>query len=105
YFQYIVELAIALDAMFKVSFPDDYKIYMKAFKVGWWIQADPGPWLGCVIVLPHGDGLDASSTAIFNFGRYKGGEAYFTDLKLKLKYVPGDVIIFLSGDLYNRIGK
>ncbi|KAG1830810.1 hypothetical protein EV424DRAFT_1305306, partial [Suillus variegatus] len=110
YFQHTVELAIALDAMFKVSFPNDYEIYEEAFKAGRWIQADPGPWLGRAIVwklqvLPHRDKLDAGPTAIFNLGRYEGGEAYFTDLKLKLKYGPGDVIIFLSGDLYHGIGE
>jgi hypothetical protein len=90
YFQHTIDLAIALDAMFKVSFPADYKTYEKAFKAGQWIQSDPGPWLGRAIVwklqvLPHRDGLDAGPTAIFNLGRYEGGEAYFTDLKLKLK--------------------
>ncbi|KAG1875260.1 hypothetical protein C8R48DRAFT_592220, partial [Suillus tomentosus] len=110
YPQHTVELAIALEAMFKISFPDYYKIYKKAFKAGQWIQADPGPWLGHAIVwklqvLPHRDGLDAGPTAIFNFGWYEGGEAYFTDLKLKFKYGPGDVITFLSGDLYHGIGE
>ncbi|KAG0700628.1 hypothetical protein DFH29DRAFT_1000968 [Suillus ampliporus] len=94
YFQHTEELAIILAVMFEASFPAYYKTYKKAFEAGQWIQADPGPWLGCATVwrlqvLPHRNGLDAGPTAIFSMGQYTGGEAYITDLKLKFKYHPG----------------
>ncbi|KAG2045640.1 hypothetical protein BDR06DRAFT_1015446 [Suillus hirtellus] len=95
--------------MFKASFPKEYARYEAAFKAGRRVREDSGPWLGWVHVwklqiVPHHDGLDAGPTAIFNMGNYEGGEAYLTDLKLKLHYPPGDVLIFLAADLYHGIG-
>ncbi|KAG1725983.1 hypothetical protein EDB19DRAFT_1592285, partial [Suillus lakei] len=103
------KLALVLKEMFKVAYPDDFKIYQKAFDAGVWEVADPGPWLGRAIVwklnvLPHRDGLDGGPTAIFCLGHFSGGEAYLTDLKLKLQYRPGDVLIFRAGDLYHAVG-
>ncbi|KAG1719118.1 hypothetical protein EDB19DRAFT_1837036 [Suillus lakei] len=94
---------------FLLAYPDDFKIYQKAFDAGVWEVADPGPWLGRAIVwklnvLPHRDGLDGGPTAIFCLGHFSGGEAYLTDLKLKLQYRPGDVLIFRAGDLYHAVG-
>ncbi|KAG2336744.1 hypothetical protein BDR05DRAFT_896331 [Suillus weaverae] len=103
------KLALALKEMFKVAYPDEFNVYEKAFEAGVWEVADPGPWLGRAIVwklnvLPHRDGLDGGPTAIFCLGHFSGGEAYLTDLKLKLWYRPGDVLIFRAGDLYHAIG-
>ncbi|KAG1772232.1 hypothetical protein EV702DRAFT_1048697 [Suillus placidus] len=103
------KLALALKEMFKVAYPDEFNIYEKAFEAGVWEVADPGPWLGRAIVwklnvLPHRDGLDGGPTAIFCLGHFSGGEAYLTDLKLKLWYRPGDVLIFRAGDLYHAVG-
>jgi hypothetical protein len=86
------KLALTLKEMFKVAYPKDFEVYEKAFNAGVWEAADPGPWLGRAIVwklnvLPHRDGLDGGPTAIFCLGSFSGGEAYLTDLKLKLWYV------------------
>ncbi|KAG1838800.1 hypothetical protein DFJ58DRAFT_668149 [Suillus subalutaceus] len=103
------KLALMLGEMFRVAYTDDFEIYQKAFEAGVWEVADPGPWLGRAIVwklnvLPHRDGLDGGPTAIFCLGHFSGGEAYLTDLKLKLWYRPGDVLIFRAGDLYHAVG-
>ncbi|KAG1836508.1 P-loop containing nucleoside triphosphate hydrolase protein [Suillus subalutaceus] len=50
------------------------------------------------------DGLDGGPMAILCLGGFSGGEAYFTDLKLKLPYRSGDVLIFSAGDLYHAVG-
>jgi hypothetical protein len=78
--------------MFKVSWPEDYEKYRKAFEAGVWVEDDPGPWLGRAIVwklqvLPHRDGLDGGPTAIFCLGRFSGGECYLPDLHIKLRCV------------------
>lgn len=92
YMERTSKLALALKEMFKVAYPEEFKIYEEAFEAGFWEAADPGPWLGRAIVwklnvLPHRDGLDGGPTAIFCLGHFSGGEAYLTDLKLKLWYV------------------
>lgn len=109
YYPKTERLAKLLAIMFKASFPTEYVRYEAAFKAGRWVREDPGPWLGRVHVwklqvIAHRDGLDAGPTAIFNMGNYEGGEAYLTDLELKLQYSPGDVLIFLAADLYHVIG-
>lgn len=92
YFIASKEVAIFLDALFKVAFPKEHKRYAEAFKAGRWECSDPGPWLGRAIVwklqvLPHRDGLDGGPTAIWNMGIYTGGELYLPDLGLKLRPV------------------
>jgi hypothetical protein len=109
YYPKTERLAILLAIMFKASFPKEYVRFEAAFKAGRWVREDPGPWLGRahvwkLQVVAHRDGLDAGPTAIFNMGDYEGGEAYLTDLELKLLYPPGDVLIFLAADLYHVIG-
>lgn len=89
YFRASEPVAKWLSACFKVAYPDYYKTYCEAFKAGVWMESDPGPWIGRVIVwklqvLTHQDGLDDGPTAIFNCGRYRGGELYLPDLGLKL---------------------
>ncbi|KAG2359430.1 hypothetical protein BDR07DRAFT_1292300 [Suillus spraguei] len=103
------KLASTLKEMFKAAYPEEFIIYENAFNAGVWEAEDPGPWLGRAIVwklnvLPHRDGLDGGPTAIFCLGHFSGGEAYLTDLKLKLWYRPGDVLIFRAGDLYHAVG-
>lgn len=100
YMQRTAKLAMALKEMFRVAYPDDFEIYEEAFEAGVWEAADPGPWLGRAIVwklnvLPHRDGLDGGPTAIFCLGRFSGGEAYLTDLKVKLWYVSNLGLTFL----------
>ncbi|KAG1851642.1 hypothetical protein F4604DRAFT_1592270 [Suillus subluteus] len=110
YLAYTRPLALSLEEMFKVSWPAYYERYRAAFEAGVWVEDDPGPWLGRAIVwklqvLPHRDGLDGGPTAIFCLGSFSGGECYLPDLNLKLQYRPGDVLIFLSGDLYHAVGE
>ncbi|KAG1785180.1 uncharacterized protein HD556DRAFT_1192503, partial [Suillus plorans] len=109
YYKATEALVLRLSAMFHVSFPEFYKKYQKAFEAGKWTVVDPGPFLGRVIVwklavLPHQDGLDAGPAVIFPMGRFEGGECYIPDLKLKLSYRPGEVIILMAGALYHSIG-
>ncbi|KAG2063333.1 hypothetical protein BDR04DRAFT_948841, partial [Suillus decipiens] len=109
YLAYTRPLALTLQEMFKVSWPEYYEMYRAAFEAGVWVEDDPGPWLGRAIiwklqVLPHRDGLDGGPTAIFCLGHFTGGECYLPDLHIKLQYRPGDVLIFLSGDLYHAVG-
>ncbi|KAG1733225.1 uncharacterized protein EDB91DRAFT_1031608, partial [Suillus paluster] len=109
YMQRMRKLAMSISAMYKAAFPKDFEIYCKAFAAGIWLEADPSPWLGRAIVwklnvLPHCNGLDAGPAAIFCMGQYSGGECYLTDLQIKLRYHPGDVLIFRAGDLYHSIG-
>ncbi|KAG2745093.1 hypothetical protein P692DRAFT_20877347 [Suillus brevipes Sb2] len=78
YMKRTTKFAIALKELFRVAYPDDFKIYEKAFEAGVWEAADPGPWLGRAIVwklnvLPHRDGLDGGPTAIFCLGSFSGG--------------------------------
>ncbi|EDR05450.1 uncharacterized protein LACBIDRAFT_329738 [Laccaria bicolor S238N-H82] len=110
YFQGSRSVALYLSECFKVAFPNYYFQYQAAFEAGAWTTEDPGPWLGRAIVwkLPvetHVDGLDDGPTAIFNCGRYRGGELYLPDLKVKLEYDPGTLVILLSGQLYHRVGE
>jgi hypothetical protein len=89
YYQASIPVASFLSTCFKVAYPDYFSTYSDAFKAGVWIDSDPGPWIGRVIVwklqvLTHQDGLDDGPTAIFNCGRYRGGELYLPDLGLKL---------------------
>ncbi|GLB45874.1 hypothetical protein LshimejAT787_3500020 [Lyophyllum shimeji] len=109
YFQATQSMARRLAAMFKVAFPDYYQKYRRAFNAGVWTRSDPGPWLGRAIVWKldvymHRDGLDGGPTATFPMGAYQGGEFYLPDLRLKLTYRPGDVVISLSGLLYHAVG-
>ncbi|KAG1863909.1 hypothetical protein F4604DRAFT_1929031 [Suillus subluteus] len=109
YFQVTEALALRLAAMFRVAFPEFYEKYRKAFEAGKWTVVDPGPFLGRVIVwklsvLPHQDGLDEGPAVIFPMGRFEGGECYLPDLKLKLSYQPGEVIMLMGGALYHGIG-
>ncbi|KDR65806.1 hypothetical protein GALMADRAFT_148389 [Galerina marginata CBS 339.88] len=109
YFNSTRALALHLAECFKVAFPDIYTKYQKAFDAGVWNESDPGPWIGRAIVwklpvLIHQDGLDDGPTAAFNVGSYKGGEMYLPDIRVKLAYRPGDLLIFLSGQLYHRVG-
>jgi hypothetical protein len=83
-----------LDKMFRISFPEQYAKYRSAFDAGQFVDHNPGPWLGRVIVykvqvLLHRDGEDPPDGpgAIFNSGPYKGGCLYFPDLHLKLRLV------------------
>lgn len=83
-------MAKHLSACFKVAFPDYHEKYKAAFEAGVWMTDDPGPWLGRAIVwkLPvrtHMDGLDEGPTAIFNVGRYTGGNLDLPDLGVKLE--------------------
>jgi hypothetical protein len=78
-----------LSTCFKASYPEYFETYSEAFKAGVWVTSDPGPWIGRAIVWKlqvhtHQDGLDDGPTAIFNCGRYQGGELYLPDLGLKL---------------------
>jgi len=121
-------VALYLSECFKAAFPDYYQKYKSAFQAGVWMEGDPGPWLGRAIVwkLPvktHMDGLDEGPTAIFNVGRYTGGDLYLPDLGVKLEWVlsislplpfllivsarydPGTVVIFLSGQLYHSVSE
>ena len=90
YFRTSRPVAIYLSACFEVAFPEYYVLYQAAFQAGVWETSDPGPWLGRAIVwkLPvktHLDGLDDGPTAIFNVGKYTGGELYLPDLEVKLQ--------------------
>ena len=90
YFQATENVADLLASYFKVSFPADYIKYKKAFDAGMWLDEDPGPWLGCAIVYkldvnPHVDQADGGPTAIFNVGRYSGGELYLPCIGLKFQ--------------------
>jgi hypothetical protein len=51
YYQGTNKIAILLDAMFTVSFPEYHDQYCEAFAAGRWVVEDPGPWLGQAIVL------------------------------------------------------
>lgn len=89
YYQASEPVALWLSACFKATYPEYFQTYSEAFKAGVWIESDPGPWIGRVIVWKlqvntHQDGLDDGPTAIFNCGRYRGGELYLPDLGLKL---------------------
>lgn len=110
YFHDTEELAMLLAAMFRESFPAFYWKYRRAFQAGKWTVVDPGPFLGRAIVwkldvCPHQDGLDEGPAVIFPMGDFSGGECYLPDLKLKLTYRPGEVIIMMSGALYHAIGQ
>ncbi|KAG2109525.1 hypothetical protein DEU56DRAFT_920321 [Suillus clintonianus] len=110
YFNATETLALRLAVMFRKAFPEFYKKYRKAFDAGKWTVVDPGPFLGRVIVWklsvsPHQDGLDEGPAVIFPMGRFEGGECYLPDLKLKLSYRPGEVIILMAGALYHSIGE
>lgn len=82
--------ALRLATYFKGAFPIIYAKYQQAFDAGVWHEVDPGPWIGRAIVYKlqvfvHVDGLDDGPTAAFPTGYFSGGEAYFPDLKLKLR--------------------
>ncbi|KAG0691446.1 hypothetical protein DFH29DRAFT_787284, partial [Suillus ampliporus] len=109
YMRCTCKLAMALSAMYQAAFQDNHETYCRAFEAGVWLEADPSPWLGRAIVwklniLPHRDGQDGGPTTIFCMGNYTGGEPYLPDLKIKLWYHPGEVLIFCAGDLYHAIG-
>ena len=91
YFEATSDVAVLLNSYFKVSFPEEHKLYKKAFAAGVWELADPGPWLGRAIVYKlqvkiHQDRLDGGPAAIFPVGQYEGGSLYFTDLSLKFTF-------------------
>ncbi|KAG2112047.1 uncharacterized protein F5147DRAFT_651150 [Suillus discolor] len=50
------------------------------------------------------DRLDEGLAVIFPVGYFSGGECYLPDLKIKLIYRPGEVIILIAGALYHAIG-
>ncbi|KAG0693692.1 hypothetical protein DFH29DRAFT_1007023 [Suillus ampliporus] len=109
YFKATETLALRLAVMFRKSFPEFYDKYRKAFDAGRWTVVDPGPFLGRVIVWKlsvgaHQDGGDEGPAVILPMGRFEGGECYLPDLKLKLSYRPGEVIILMAGALYHGIG-
>ncbi|KAG2125167.1 hypothetical protein DEU56DRAFT_759409 [Suillus clintonianus] len=80
YFNATATLALWLGAMFHKSFPDFYWKYKK-------------------------DGLDEEPAVIFSMECFEGGECYLPNLKLKLVYHPGEVIILMAGALYHSIGE
>jgi hypothetical protein len=64
--------------MFSEFFPEEYEKYKEAFDAGVWIEQDPGPWLGRVIVYKlqvalHADKHDDGPTASFPAGYFEGG--------------------------------
>ena len=127
YYQASEPVARFLANCFKASYPDYFETYSEAFKAGVWTASDPGPWIARAIVWKlqvhtHQDGLDDGPTAIFNCGKYEGGELYLPDLGLKLAYTsfnfdlvfctnflsrygPGAVVIFMSGQLYHHVSE
>jgi hypothetical protein len=69
-------VAIYLDAMFAVSFPEIHDKYQEAFAAGRWIAEDHGPWLGRAIVYklqvkPHRDGLDGGQLLFLMWAHMK----------------------------------
>ncbi|KAG1722153.1 hypothetical protein EDB19DRAFT_1590646, partial [Suillus lakei] len=110
YFKDTEELALYLAAMFHEAFPNFYMKYEWVFKAGKWAVIDPGPFLSRVIIWKldvclHQDGLDEGPAVIFPIGYFSGGECYLPDLKLKLIYRAGEVIILMGATLYHGIGQ
>ncbi|TFK69270.1 hypothetical protein BDN72DRAFT_768154 [Pluteus cervinus] len=110
YYHQSQALARSIGYKFSVSFPHYHTLYSNAFKKGAFYHEDPGPFLGRAIVWKlqvgvHVDGQDEGPTAIFNSGDYEGGDLYLPDLKLKLAYRPGDVVILMSGCLYHAVSE
>lgn len=78
YFANTRDIAIILAEMFKVLWPEYYALYEPAFKAGYWVKEDPGPWIGRAVIYKltvgmHLDKRDAGPTVTFPVGQYIGG--------------------------------
>ncbi|KAI0742300.1 hypothetical protein C8Q80DRAFT_1108850 [Daedaleopsis nitida] len=108
YFYAMRKVALILAEMFKTFFPDEYERYRQAFDAGVWLEQDPGPWGGRAIVYKldlalHWDKGDGGPTATFPVGFFDGGIMEIPQLRARLRYSPGDVVISLSGLLAHHI--
>ena len=88
YYYMTQPIAKTVAAMFKVSFPEWYERYSKAFEAGVWLRDDPGPFLGRAIIYKlqrrlHKDANDLGPSASFGVGDYTGGEMLFPQLGAK----------------------
>lgn len=92
YYRATKKLAKQLGVIFEVLMPECYKKYRSAFDAGVWTRADPGPWLGRVIIYKlqvslHKDKDDGGPTASFPVGYFSGGAMLIPQLKAKLSHV------------------
>ncbi|TFK17187.1 hypothetical protein FA15DRAFT_605591, partial [Coprinopsis marcescibilis] len=102
------EVAVILGIMFKHAFPHWYERYRLAFDAGVWLPEDPGPFLGRAVIFKlqgrlHKDRQDLGPSVCFGVGRYSGAEMLFPQFGAKLAYLPGEVCIFYSSDLYHMV--
>ncbi|TCD65480.1 hypothetical protein EIP91_002564 [Steccherinum ochraceum] len=99
----------------KEFFPEDHDKLERVYKEGSWVPQEfpafapaTGLFLGRIILwkLQTSVHLDDNDVlcAIWCCGQFTGGHAYIPDLKLKLRYAPGDLIVFHSRFLWHMIG-
>jgi hypothetical protein len=94
----------SITTMFKVSFPEWYEKYRKAFEPGVWLREDPGPFLGRAIIYKlqgrlHKDANSLGPSASFGVGDYTGGEMLFLSLVLN----SGKFLNFIITIILNNI--
>lgn len=92
HFDHTSLVAQQLAIMFEAAFPDKFEEYRKAFAAGVWVLADPGPWLGRVVVYKlqlhlHVDKNDDGPTACFPSGLFQGGALKVPQMGAKFTYV------------------
>lgn len=83
-------VAATLSEYFEFLFPAAYAKFRHAFRAGFWVKEDPGPWLGRALIYKlqgslHVDDKDAGPTASFPCGFFDGGEMIVPEFDIKLR--------------------
>lgn len=91
------------------EFPQEFDKYMKVHQAAKWYEADPGPWLGHVIIWklqssPHLDDGDAGPSVSWTVGgKFVGGNMEYLHLHSRFLYSPGAVVVGWSNVLWHRV--
>ncbi|KAF9062706.1 hypothetical protein BDP27DRAFT_1336210 [Rhodocollybia butyracea] len=109
WFQSSMQANVWLDALFEHEYPEWHAHLSKAHKAARWFQRDPGPHNGRVIIYhkhssDHMDDGDLAPTAVCVVsGNYMGGFLDLLDIKTRLHYRPGAVVIGYFGRLWHVV--
>lgn len=98
-------MARTLAEYFEFLFPEEYKRFRRAFEAGYWVEEDPGPWIGRALIYKlqgrlHVDDKDEGPTVSFPCGFFQGGEMIPPQLCTKLRCDLLFLSFFLMSDTF-----
>jgi hypothetical protein len=109
WFECCVQSNVWLNEIMRHEHREKYDVFVKAHKAGRWMQADPGPHIGRVLVwkrhsTDHMDNADSLPTVVIVLsGEFVGGYMEFLDLQTRLLYQPGTVVAGWFSHLWHAV--